>query len=202
MLRMPDGNTTVILQGKRRFILGEAVQSEPYLKANVTPFVELFPKKGDQEFKAIIGSVKDTALKIIKNNPHVPTEAQIAIKNIESTSFLLNFISSNMNADVSEKQSILECADVKERATRVLTLLSKEFQMLELKNQIQSKVKVDIDKQQRDYFLHQQMKTIQEELGGNPMEQEIIELKERAKIKSGATKLQLRLKRIWRSWNG
>lgn len=183
MLRMPDGNTTVILQGKRRFILGEAVQSEPYLKANVTPFVELFPKKGDQEFKAIIGSVKDTALKIIKNNPHVPTEAQIAIKNIESTSFLLNFISSNMNADVSEKQSILECADVKERATRVLTLLSKEFQMLELKNQIQSKVKVDIDKQQRDYFLHQQMKTIQEELGGNPMEQEIIELKERAKNK-------------------
>lgn len=180
---MPDGNTTVILQGKRRFILGEAVQSEPYLKANVTPFVELFPKKGDQEFKAIIGSVKDTALKIIKNNPHVPTEAQIAIKNIESTSFLLNFISSNMNADVSEKQSILECADVKERATRVLTLLSKEFQMLELKNQIQSKVKVDIDKQQRDYFLHQQMKTIQEELGGNPMEQEIIELKERAKNK-------------------
>jgi ATP-dependent Lon protease len=183
MLRMPDGNTTVILQGKRRFILGEAVQSEPYLKANVTPFVELFPKKGDQEFKAIIGSVKDTALKIIKNNPHVPTEAQIAIKNIESSSFLLNFISSNMNADVSEKQSILECADVKERATRVLTLLSKEFQMLELKNQIQSKVKVDIDKQQRDYFLHQQMKTIQEELGGNPMEQEIIELKERAKNK-------------------
>lgn len=183
MLRMPDGNTTVILQGKRRFILGEQVQNEPYIIANVTPFIEIFPKKTDQEFKAIIGSVKDTALKIIRNNPQVPTEAQIAIKNIESNSFLLNFISSNMNAEVGEKQTILECADVKERATRVLTLLSKEFQMLELKNQIQSKVKVDIDKQQREYFLHQQMKTIQEELGGNPMEQEVIEMKERAKNK-------------------
>ncbi|MEO5642541.1 MAG: endopeptidase La [Bacteroidia bacterium] len=183
MLRMPDGNTTVILQGKRRFILGEEVQHDPYVKANVTAFIDTHPKKGDQEFKAIIASVKDTALKIIQNNPQVPTEAQIAIKNIESNSFLLNFISSNMNAEVGEKQSILELADIKERAIRVLTLLSKEFQMLELKNQIQSKVKVDIDKQQREYFLHQQMKTIQEELGGNPNEQEVIEMKERAKTK-------------------
>ncbi len=183
MLRMPDGNTTVILQGKRRFILGEEVQNEPYLKAKVTPFVDTLPKKGDQEFKAIIASVKDTALKIIQNNPQVPTEAQIAIKNIESNSFLLNFISSNMNAETGEKQSILELTDLKERSIRVLTLLSKEFQMLELKNQIQSKVKVDIDKQQREYFLHQQMKTIQEELGGNPNEQEAMEMKERAKTK-------------------
>ncbi len=183
MLRMPDGNTTVILQGKRRFILGEEVQNEPYLKANVTPLVEIFPAKDDKEFKAIIGSVKDTALQIIRNNPQVPTEAQIAIKNIDSNSFLLNFISSNMNAEVGEKQAILELTDLKARATQVLTLLSKELQMLELKNQIQSKVKVDIDKQQREYFLHQQMKTIQEELGGNPMEQEVLELKERAKTK-------------------
>ena len=183
MLRMPDGNTTVILQGKRRFVLGAEAQNEPYLKANVTPFVEIFPAKDDKEFKAIIGSVKDTALQIIKNNPQVPTEAQIAIKNIDSNSFLLNFISSNMNAEVGEKQTILELTDLKARATQVLTLLSKELQMLELKNQIQSKVKVDIDKQQREYFLHQQMKTIQEELGGNPMEQEVLELKERAKTK-------------------
>jgi ATP-dependent Lon protease len=183
MLRMPDGNTTVILQGKRRFVLGEEIQHEPFLIARVTPFVEILPKKDDQEFKAIIASVKDTALRIIQNNPQVPTEAQVAIKNIESNSFLLNFISSNMNAEVQEKQSILELADLKDRAIRVLTLLSKEFQMLELKNQIQSKVKVDIDKQQREYFLHQQMKTIQEELGGNPNEQEMIEMKERAKTK-------------------
>ncbi len=183
MLRMPDGNTTVILQGKRRFVLGEEVQSEPYMKAQVSAFTEIIPKKGDNEFAAIIGSVKDTALQIIRNNPQVPTEAQIAIKNIESNSFLINFISSNMNAEVGEKQAILELTDLKERATQVLTLLAKELQMLELKNQIQSKVKVDIDKQQREYFLHQQMKTIQEELGGNPMEQEVVDLKERAKNK-------------------
>ncbi|GAB4148693.1 MAG: endopeptidase La [Bacteroidia bacterium] len=183
MLRMPDGNTTVIIQGKRRFVLGEQIQSEPYLRAYVTALPETFPKKNDKEFEAIIGSVKDIANQIITNNPQIPSEAQIAIKNIESPTFLINFISSNMNAEVQEKQQILEIPDLKERATSVLKLLTRELQMLELKNQIQSKVKVDIDKQQREYFLHQQMKTIQEELGGNPMEQEMNELRERAKTK-------------------
>ncbi|HLG02831.1 MAG TPA: endopeptidase La [Bacteroidia bacterium] len=183
MLRMPDGNTTVILQGKRRVVIGEQVQAEPYFIAKVTPLQEIFPKKNDAEFAAIIGSVKDTALLIIRNNPQVPQEAQIAIKNIESNSFLLNFISSNMNVEVPDKQTVLEIPDLKERATHVLRLLSKELQLLELKNQIQSKVKGDIDKQQREYFLHQQMKTIQEELGGNPMEQEMNDMKERAKAK-------------------
>ncbi|HEU4718373.1 MAG TPA: LON peptidase substrate-binding domain-containing protein, partial [Bacteroidia bacterium] len=183
MLRMPDGNTTVILQGKRRIVIGEMMQEEPYMLAKVSPLAETFPKKNDSEFAAIIGSVKDTSLQIIRNNPQVPQEAQVAIRNIESNSFLINFISSNMNAEVKEKQSILEVPDLKERATLVLKLLAKELQMLELKNQIQSKVKTDLDKQQREYFLHQQMKTIQEELGGNPMEQEMNELKEKAKLK-------------------
>lgn len=189
MLRMPDGNTTVILQGKRRVVIREQLQSEPYFTASVLPLSETSPKKSDQEFNAIIGSVKDMALQIIRTNPQVPQEAQIAIRNIESNNFLLNFISSNMNAEVSEKQAVLEIADLKARATQVLTLLTREYQMQELKNQIQSKVKVDIDKQQREYFLHQQIKTIQEELGGNPMEQQVGDLRERAKNKKWAKEI-------------
>jgi len=183
MLRMPDGNTTVIMQGKRRFTLGAEVQKDPYLKASITAFPDIKPKKDDKEFPAVISSVKDMALRIIQNNPQIPQEAQMAIKNIDSHGFLINFISSNLNTEAQEKQKVLEIGDLKERATEVLKLLTKEFQMLELKNQIQSKVKVDIDKQQREYFLHQQMKTIQEELGGNPMEQEIADLKKKSKEK-------------------
>lgn len=183
MLRMPDGNTTVIMQGKRRFTLGTETQREPYMRATITAFLDVKPAKNDREFSALISSVKDMALRIIQNNPQIPQEAQVAIKNIDSHGFLINFISSNLNAESAEKQKILAIGDLKERATEVLKLLTKEFQMLELKNQIQSKVKVDIDKQQREYFLHQQMKTIQEELGGNPMEQEIADLKTKAKQK-------------------
>lgn len=183
MLRMPDGNTTVIIQGKRRFELVEVVQTEPYLKASTKNFDELRPHKDDKEFLALVSSLKDMALQIIKQSPNIPSEAGFAIRNIESPSFLINFISSNMNAPVAEKQRMLEVADLKQRATTVLSNLTKELQMLELKNQIQSKVKVDIDKQQRDYFLHQQLKTIQEELGGNVFEQEISELEQKASKK-------------------
>ncbi|HTL82648.1 MAG TPA: endopeptidase La [Bacteroidia bacterium] len=183
MLRMPDGNTTVILQGKRRIVIGETTQTDPYLRAKIAPLVEILPKKNDSEFGALMSTIKDTALQIIRMNPHLPQEAQVAIKNIESNSFLVNFISSNMNAEVKDKQAVLESADLKERATLVLTLLTKDLQMLELKNKIQSKVKVDIDKQQREYFLHQQIKTIQEELGGNPMEEQMKEMKEKAEKK-------------------
>ena len=165
MLRMPDGNTTVIIQGKKRFELKEIKQTQPYIKAAITAFAETRPKKDDKEFEALVSSLKDLALQIVKQSPHIPSEAGFALKNIESPSFLINFISSNMNAPVEEKQKMLEVIDLKERATMVLSNLTKELQMLELKNQIQSKVKVDLDKQQRDYFLHQQMKTIQEELG-------------------------------------
>ena len=180
---MPDGNTTVIIQGKKRFALNEITQTEPYLKASVNPFVETKPAKGDKEFDALFGSIKDLALQIIKQSPQIPSEAAFAIKNIESNSFLINFISSNMNASVEDKQKIMEVLDLKERASLVLGFLSKELQMLELKNQIQSKVKVDLDKQQRDYFLNQQLKTIQEELGGNATDQQVKEIEERAKKK-------------------
>ena len=183
MLRMPDGSTTAIIQGKRRFRIKEFLQEDPYLKAQIEPINENRPEKNDKEFLATVSSLKDMATQIIQKSPHIPSEASFAINNIESPSFLVNFISSNMNAPVNEKQRMLEVQDLKERATLVLGLLTKELQMLELKNQIQNKVKTDIDKQQREYFLHQQIKTIQEELGGNSFEQEVTEFKERAKDK-------------------
>jgi len=183
MLRMPDGNTTVIMQGKKRFELKEAIQSEPYFKAYIQPFTESKPLEKDNEFEAIVSSLKDLALQIIDQSPNIPSEAAFAIKNIDSPSFLINFICSNMNAEVDKKQKLLEMADIKERANVVLGYLTKELQMLELKNQIQSKVKVDLDKQQREYFLNQQLKTIQEELGGNSSDQEINNLRTRAKKK-------------------
>src|SRR3569833_90541 len=178
MLQMPDGNTTVILQGKKRFLLREEVQSEPYLKAIVEPFHEIKPKE-DKEFKAMISSIKDMAMSIIQLSPNIPSEAGIAIRNIESISFLINFISSNMNADMSAKQRMLEVANLRDRAKLVLEHLTLDLQMLELKNQIQSKVRIDLDKQQRDYFLNQQLKTIQEELGGNSPDLEIEDLRKR-----------------------
>ncbi len=191
MLRMPDGNTTVIIQGKKRFELKEIKQTQPYLKAAITAFAETRPKKDDKEFDALVSSLKDLALQIVKQSPHIPSEAGFALKNIESPSFLINFISSNMNAPVEEKQKMLEVIDLKERATMVLSNLTKELQMLELKNQIQSKVKVDLDKQQRDYFLHQQMKTIQEELGENNFTQDIQEMKLRAAKKKWSKEVSL-----------
>jgi len=179
MLQMPDGNTTVIIQGKKRFVLKEEVQSEPYIKATVEPFKEIKTKE-DKEFKAMVSSIKDMAMNIIQLSPNIPSEAGIAIRNIESTSFLINFISSNMNADMTAKQRLLEVANLRERANMVLEHLTLDLQMLELKNQIQTKVRVDLDKQQRDYFLNQQLKTIQEELGGNSPDLEIDSLRQRA----------------------
>ena len=182
MLQMPDGNTTVIIQGKNRFQLIEEVQTEPYIKASVQKFEEIRPK-ADKEFKAMVASVKELAMHIIHFSPNIPSEAAIAIKNIESVPFLINFISSNMNAIVADKQLMLEVANLRDRATMVLEHLSAELQMLELKNQIQSRVKVDLDKQQRDYFLNQQLKTIQEELGGNSPDMEIDDLRAKGKKK-------------------
>ena len=185
MLQMPDGNTTVIIQGKKRFILREEVQTEPYIKATIDSFKEIKPKE-DKEFKAMISSIKDMAMNIIQLSPNIPSEAGIAIRNIESSSFLINFISSNMNADMSAKQHLLEVANLRERTNLVLEHLTLDLQMLELKNQIQTKVRVDLDKQQRDYFLNQQLKTIQEELGGNSPDLEIDSLRERGKKKKWA----------------
>ena len=180
MLRMPDGSTTAIIQGKKRFEITEMVREQPYFTARIQEFNELRPDKNDKEFDALVSSLKDLALEIIKQSPHIPTEAQFAIKNIDSPSFLINFISSNMNAEVAEKQRMLEVADLRERANLLLAHLTKELQLLEMKNEIQSKVRTEVDRQQREYFLHQQMKTIQDELGGNPIEQEIEEMRAKA----------------------
>ena len=183
LLKMPDGSTTVIIQGKKRFEMTEVLTTEPYIKARVREFTEIRPAKNIKKFEALVGSLKDLALRIIKVSPNIPSEASFAIENIESPSFLINFISSNMNAAVKDKQKLLETADLRKRAEMVLEYLTKELQMLELRQDIQSKVKTDIDQQQREYFLHQQMKTIQEELGGNPQAELIQELKKRTKDK-------------------
>jgi ATP-dependent Lon protease len=194
VLKMPDGNTTVIIQGKKRFAIDQVTQEEPYIMATVKEVDEVKPKR-DKEFKAIIESVKDIALQIIDESPNIPSEASFAIKNIESDSFLINFVSSNMNLDVPEKQKLLEIANLKNRALETLKFMNVEVQKLALKNDIQSKVQNDMNKQQRDYFLHQQMKTIQEELGGVSNEQELEEMKTRAKSKKWDKKVDEHFKK-------
>jgi ATP-dependent Lon protease len=181
VLKMPDGNTTVIIQGKKRFKITEPLTSEPYLRCKIEEFEEIKPAPDDEEFRTIIDSVKDLSLRIIKDSPNIPSEASFAIKNIESSSFLINFVSSNMSVEVKDKQNLLETSDLKERALLTLKQMNIEFQKLELKNDIQSKVQSDMSQQQREYFLHQQMKTIQEELGGVSSEGEVEEMRERAK---------------------
>ncbi|MBY0543890.1 MAG: endopeptidase La [Sphingobacteriaceae bacterium] len=185
MLQMPDGNTTVIIQGKQRFQLVEEVQSEPYFKVIVAKFAES-KHKADKEFKNLVASIKEMSSQIIQLSPNIPSEAGIALKNIESTSFLINFISSNMNADVADKQKMLEMGNLRKRAEMVMELLTTELQILELKSQIQTKVRTDLDKQQRDYFLNAQLKTIQEELGGSSTDLEYEALQTRAKKKKWA----------------
>jgi ATP-dependent Lon protease len=184
VLKMPDGNTTVIIQGKKRFKISEPVKDQPYLRCKIEDFEEVKPVPKDEEFKTIIDSVKELSLRIIRDSPHIPSEASFAIKNIESSSFLINFVSSNMSVDVGDKQQLLETSDLKERALSTLKYMNVEFQKLELKNDIQSKVQSDMNQQQREYFLHQQMKTIQEELGGVSAEGEVEEMRTRAKAKN------------------
>ena len=177
MLKMPDGNITAVIQGRKRFKIEEMVQDEPYFKARVRDLKEIKPEKNDQEFSALVSSVKDLALRIIDESPNIPAEAAIAIKNIKNTSFIINFVASNMSISLSEKQALLEEVDLKKRAIKVLELLTKELQHLEMKNKIQSKVQTDLDKQQREYYLNQQMKAIQEELGGSGSQKEIDEMR-------------------------
>ena len=183
LLKMPDGSSTVIIQGKRRFEMLEATQTDPFLTASVKILKEEPFDKKNKELDVMFKTIKDLALQIIKDSPNIPSEAQFAIKNIDSPTFLVNFISSNMNADVSKKQEMLEEMNLKNRVMKVLEHLSAEAQMLEMKNEIQNKVRKDLDKQQREYFLHQQMRTIQDELGDNPQEQDIKECRDRAEKK-------------------
>lgn len=189
VLKMPDGNTTVIIQGKKRFQISEMVSKTPYMSAKIQDVPEKNPT-GTTEFPAIIESIKDLALQIIKQSPTIPSEASFAIKNIESSSFLINFVSSNMNLSVVEKQKLLEVNDLQERALLTLKHMNIEFQRLELKNDIQSKVQSDMNQQQREYFLQQQIKTIQEELGGVSYEEEIEEMKARALKKKWNKKIE------------
>jgi len=183
MLKMPDGNTMVVLQGKKRFEIENLIQEKPYLKAKVNELVDDVSDQKGSEFTAIIDSVKDISLRIIKENPNIPTEASFAIKNIQSDSFLINFVSSNLNLNTAAKQELLNINSLKERALEALKKMNKELQRLELSNDIQSKVREDMDQQQREYYLHQQMKTIQEELGGVSHDEEIEEMRVLAKTK-------------------
>lgn len=186
LLKMPDGTSTVILQGKRRFEITEPHQTEPFMKAKVrflTDSEEKLSKKEDKELELLNRSIKDLALQIIKDSPNIPSEAAFAIGNIESPVFLVNFISSNMNADVPKKQELLEELEFRKRARLVMEHLTLESQLLEMRNEIQSKVRDDMDRQQREYFLHQQIRTIQDELGDNPQEQDVREMEKRASKK-------------------
>jgi ATP-dependent Lon protease len=182
ILEMPDGSTSVIIQGKRRYSIREFVAEEPYYKAAVEPLNDIFPEN-DSEFNAIVGSLKDLSIKIAQFSANVPPEATFAVKNIENSTFLINFICSNTDISVEDKQNLLEIESLKDRGVQAISYLVKEVQMLELKQDIQKKVKTDMDKQQREFMLNQQMKTIQDELGGNPVEQEINELKKKGKAK-------------------
>jgi ATP-dependent Lon protease len=190
VLKMPDGTTTVILQGKKRFEIDTVTSEEPYISAIIKDFAEDRPDKNDTEFLAILDSIKELAIQIITESPNIPSEATFAIKNIESQSFLINFVTSNMNLSVKEKQDLLKINNLKDRALETLRFMNIELQKLELKNDIQSKVRFDLDQQQREYFLQQQMKTIQEELGGVSQEEEMEEMLAKSKTKKWDEKTQ------------
>jgi ATP-dependent Lon protease len=183
VLEMPDNSTTIIIQGLKRFKINHFITEKPYFRAHVSELSDIIPDEKDKEFDAIISSLKETAIQIIELSAQIPKEAIFALKNIESQRFLINFICSNSDIPAEEKQSLLEIDDLKTRAIRLLELLSTEVQKLELKEDIQSKVKLEMDQQQKEYFLHQHMKAIQNELGKDPVDLEIKEFKKKAENK-------------------
>lgn len=183
ILNMPDGSQTAIIQGRTRLMLKKGLSEEPYMTAEILPFGPAKEVSGDKDFSATISTIKDMATQVIEKSPNVPNESAFAIKNIDSPPFIVNFIASNMDVEVPKKQELLEIMELSERAKAVMELLNKELQALEVKNQIQSKVKTDLDKQQRDFILNQQLKTIQEELGELPSLQDVDELKAKARNK-------------------
>ena len=183
VLEMPDGATSIIIQGKNRFRIEEMVKEKPYFVAKVNVLEDEKPKKRDKEFNAIVGSLKDLSLKIIKLSVNIPPEASFAIKNISNPVFLINFICSNSEIEAKDKQKLLEVSNMKSRGIQLLEHLTREVQMLELKNEVQSKVKTDLEQQQREFMLQQQMKTIQNELGGSPIDKDIEDLAKAGKKK-------------------
>ena len=190
ILEMPDGSTSVIIQGKRRFRINQISESIPYFSATVKVLDDILPKTKMNEFAALVESLKDLAIKIVKSSGNIPPEAQFAVKNIENDTFLINFICNNTELGSTEKQALLELDDLRERSTILLTFLVREVQMIDLKKDIQKKVKIDMDQQQREYLLHQQIKTIQDELGGNPSEQDIADLRKRSLDKKWSSNIQ------------
>ncbi len=183
LIKMPDGGTTIIIQGRKRFTLQELVSRDPYFKIKYTLLFDEISDEEDQEFEAYISSIKDMAAQIIALSPNLPSEASLILKNIENTSFLIHFVSSNLNSDLREKQELLEINNLRLRAEALLKLLQTELQLAELKNKIANKTKADLDKQQRDYFLQQQLKSIKEELGGDSNDREVKEMKRKAEGK-------------------
>ncbi|TDO28347.1 endopeptidase La [Sediminibacterium goheungense] len=182
LIKMPDGGTTIIIQGKKRFELLGMVAEDPYFRASIRMLADdEVPKQED--FNAIVSSIKDLATQIIQLSPNLPTEASIILKNIENPSFLINFVSSNLNSDLQEKQGLLEIHDIHQRAEKLIHILQRELQFAELKDKVTNKTRTEIDKQQRDYFLQQQLKSIKEELGGDTNEREIAEMKKKAENK-------------------
>ncbi len=182
LIKMPDGGTTVIIQGRKRFSIRRITAEDPYFKAEI----ELLQEdtiKDDQHFDATVSSIKDLAGQIIQLSPNIPSEASIILRNIENPSFLIHFVSSNLNSDLKEKQTLLETRDIRNRSEMLMQLLQKELQFAELKNKVTTKTKTELDKQQRDYFLQQQMKSIKEELGGDANEREILDMKKKAEGK-------------------
>src|SRR6476660_1951862 len=182
LIKMPDGGTTIIIQGKKRFQMLALVEEEPYFKAKISVLPD-DDKLQDEDFDAYTASIKELATQIIQVSPNLPTEASIILKNIENPSFLINFVSSNLNSDLKEKQNLLEIDDVKLRAEKLIELLQRELQFAELKNKVTTKTRTEIDKQQREYFLQQQLKSIKDELGGDTNEREINQMKKKAEAK-------------------
>ncbi len=181
-IKMPDGGTTIIIQGKGRFSVEALTSEEPYFKAKIKVLEEKEAPK-DPDFEAYVSNIKDLATEIIQLSPNIPTEASIILRNIESPSFLIHFVSSNLNADIKQKQLLLEIDDIRERADLLMQLLQKELQFAELKNKVTNKTKTEIDKQQREYFLQQQLKSIKEELGGDANDRELKEMRKKAESK-------------------
>src|SRR5215470_5476418 len=182
LIKMPDGGTTVIIQGKSRFSIQSIVSEDPYFRASVKSLVDEDAPK-DVDFAAYVASIKDMAAQIIHLSPNIPSEAAIILKNIESPSFLIHFVSGNLNTDIKDKQKLLELNNIRARADLLMQLLQKELQFAELKNKVANKTKTEIDKQQREYFLQQQLKSIKEELGGDTNEREIKEMQKKAEAK-------------------
>lgn len=190
LLEMPDGSTTAIIQGRKRMVLEELISDDPYFIARIRTIPEVRPELPSKDFDAVVGSLKDLSLKIIKINPNISPEASFAIKNIENSTYLINFICSNTDIKVQDKQRLLEINNLRDRGYQLLEYLVQEIQLLELKNELQSKVKSDLDQQQREFLLHQQMKTIQNELGGNPLEKEIEEYRKKGESKDWSSEVK------------